>query len=53
MAKNKTQKKDKDTYRPWRKQTNTCIGCGRGLTSDDENICITCIERIDKGYDIW
>ena len=53
MAKNKTHKTDKDTYSPWRKQSNTCMGCGRGLGSEDKRLCIVCVEKVSEGYDIW
>ena len=52
MAKNKTQKEDKDKYRPWRTQSNTCIGCGRGLGSEDKRLWIACTEKVSEGYDI-
>ena len=53
LAKNNTQKKDKDNYRPWRKQSTSCLGCGKGLKIPDENLCPECIIKVEQGYDIW
>ena len=53
MAKNLTKKKDKKTYRPWRKINNFCKACGRGLDIVEENFCGVCVEKIKGGYDIW
>ena len=56
LVKNVTQKKDKDNYRPWRKQSTSCIGCGKGLKTVDgiiTQLCNDCVIKVEKGYDVW
>ena len=53
LDKNKTQKKDKSTYRPWR-HFNSCYGCGRSLKDypKEETFCDACHNKISMGYEI-